>query len=126
MNQKRLGVFPLGHENVELVAILDDGGGAFYFAPDRESPGRIKVGLGYKHWDQVVATLLHETMEYAMDRHKLRYEKTQNLCNDHAGYLFVMDHCAFSEVCACVASFVVPALPKLADVFRHRRKAGRA
>lgn len=125
MKQIKIGTFSLGHENVDLYGVLDDTGGCFYFQPDSASVGRIKVTLCHPHWDQIVAVLLHEVFEYALDRAKCRYEITQNLASDHAAYRFLMDHTQFSEVCACVAEFIATALPELATAWKRRQKKGK-
>lgn len=124
MKQSIIGVFQIGHENVQLVAMLDNGDGEFYFCPESESLGRIKVGIANSNWENVVAMLLHETLEYAMDRQRVRYRITENLSRDHASYLFNFNHCQFTEIVACVSSFVTPALPRLAEAWakRHKKK----
>lgn len=122
MKQIVIGIYALGHENVQLVALPDDTGGEFYFCPDETSLGRIKVGIANSNWENVVAILLHETLEYAMDRHRVRYRVTENLSSDHASYLFVLNHCDFTEIVARVSSFVTPALPRLAVAWEKRHK----
>lgn len=122
MKQQVIGTFPLGYENVQLVAILDQTGGRFYFCPDDTSTGRIKVGIDYNRWETVVSVLIHEATEYAMTKGRLRFSETQDLGNDHAGYVFIMNHVQFSDVCACVAGFITPALPKLAALYNKKRK----
>lgn len=116
-----VGTFPLGFENVELYALAGTTDGYFYCRPDDKSPGRIKVGIGTKEWDQVVSVLLHETFEMLCAKLRLRYEAT-GVCGDHASYLFVMNHCQFVDLCQSQASFITLALPKLAEVWRKQRR----
>jgi len=113
MKQIKVGTFPLGHENVELYAIPSADGGCFYFQPADNSLPRIKIGLDYDRWDQVVSVLLHETMEFLMARLLNRYEQT-GVYGDHASYLFMFTHCQFSDLCQRQAKFVAAALPEVA------------
>lgn len=113
MKQIKVGTFPIGHENVELYAAPDLDGGCFYFRPDDNSPPRIKIGLDYDRWDELVSVLLHETMEFLMARLLYRYEQT-GVKGDHASYLFTFNHCQFSDLCQRQAKFISAALPELA------------
>lgn len=104
---------PLGHENVELYAIKHVTDGYFFCRPDDKSPGRIKVGIGSKHWDEIVSVLLHETFEMLCAKLRLRFEPS-GVHGDHASYLFSFNHCQFVDICQSQAQFVTVALPKLA------------
>lgn len=122
VKQKFIGSFDLGWETVDLIAILDDIGGCFYFQPEPGKVPRIKVGLDYEKWSEVVSTLLHETFEFVLAREGLRFVACRKFNNDHADYLFAFDHPAFSRICSNAALFVTEAMPKLAAAYNLQRK----
>lgn len=124
MKQTYVGTFRCGHTNVDLYALPEESGGYFYGCPDEKSCARIKVGLRHGCWDQVIAVLMHETLELVFSDMRLRFEHAAALASDHAAYLFVMDHCQFTEAVASAAMFITEAVPKLAKLWqrRHRRK----
>lgn len=121
MKQKIIGTYELGHEYVQLVAILDESGGEFYFQPEKNQVARLKVGLDYRDWDSCVSTFLHEAFEFALTRHKCRMRASGDLVNDHADYLFVLSHCQFSQICGEVGLFTAQALPELAGAYKKNR-----
>lgn len=121
MKQKIIGTYELGHEYVQLVAILDDSGGEFYFQPEPRHIARIKVGLDYHEWGGCVATFLHEAFEFALTRHRVRMRASGDLVNNHADYLFVFSHCQFSQICGEVGLFTAQALPDLAAAYKKNR-----
>ena len=122
MKQKIVGVYSLGYESVQLVA-RDGTGGDYYTQPEKGHIARIKVGMDYSAWDCVVNALLHEAMEFSIDRHHCRFRATNDISYDLSNYLFVFNHPQFSDIVAKVAEFVTPALPDLARVYKqwHRK-----
>lgn len=122
IKQKIIGTYELGHEYVELVAVLDDSGGCFYFQPEKGHIARIKVGLDYHEWSECVSTFLHEAFEFALTRHRLRMRASGDLTNDHASYLFVFSHSQFSHICGEVGLFTAQALPDVAAAYTACKK----
>lgn len=122
MKQKSLGVLQLGHENVELFIFPEGEGGEFYFVPDQKSVPRIKIGINYTRWDDVVAVLLHEALEFALCRSMKRYIRSGKLNGDQADYIFVLDHSEFGNICSAAAMFLVDALPRVAREWGKRTK----
>lgn len=116
--QVRIGTYPLGMENIELYALPDSFDGFFYCRPDDISPGRIKIGLKSRNWDEIVSVLLHETFEMLCSRHRHRYEKSGGQ-GDHASYLFVFNHSEFTELCQFQATFITRAVPDLMRYFKR-------
>ena len=117
MRQVVVGSFYLGHESCELV--LREGSGAeFYTTPEPGHVARIKVGADDGDWPEIVARLLHEVAELSLHRAGSRFMCTTDQARDAAGYVFMFDHHAFSEVCSRVGEFVTPALPRLADAWK--------
>lgn len=125
MKQIRIGTFQLGHRNVELFAVPEDFGGEFYFAPDRKSIPRIKVGLDAKHWDECVTWLLHETIEFSMCDKDLRFAHSGKSNYDTGDFCFHFDHSQFGRICSDVAIFMTAALPELSTAYRKYRKGKR-
>lgn len=122
MKQIFIGTFPIGHENVDLYAMPDEDGGCFYTQPNDKDPARIKVGLAKDSWPMVVEVLLHEAMEMATARYGGRFYPCGNMANGSDRYHFAFDHNQFSEICAAVALFITPALPKLAQQWTKLQK----
>lgn len=124
MKQTYVGTWPIGHENCQLYAMPDSTGGDFYGCPDSNSCARIKVGLDYRCFDEVIAVLIHEAMEFALMRSDCRYQISGKLNRDHADYLFCMTHEQFGRACSKVAMFMSEAVPKLSTLWQrqHRRK----
>jgi len=120
MEQLRLGIYNLNNINVEVFVLPEHDGGEFYFAPDKKSLPRIKIGLNYKDWDDVVAIALHESMEFLLTQKGFRYKQSGRFTNDHADYTFVYNHADFTELCARQAFFLVDLIPQLAKVFEVR------
>lgn len=118
LDQIFIGTFEFCWMNVEVYGWRGQTGGWFYMKPDEKSPPRIKIGLGYKYWWEVVAVLLHEATEMSIDNQQCRFSN----CGDHAhgsdGYIFNFNHNQFSEAVARVAYFVTPLLPELANVWK--------
>lgn len=121
MKQKIIGIFPLGHCDVELV-IREGTGGEFYCAPEPGKIPRIKVGVDDRKWSFVVGVLLHETMELVMAQLKYRYDQADDYGRDHSSYLFIMTHPQYSDVCARVGLFVSECLPKLTKAYKEWNK----
>jgi hypothetical protein len=123
MWQKIVGVFCLGHENVQLV-VREGTGGEFYYMPDEQSMARIKIGLDLE-WSEVVMMLLHETFEMVMARDGRRFESCAKRSRDHATYTFVFNHSQFSQFCWAQSEFVTAALPRLAEEYKKRKNKKR-
>lgn len=122
MKQTIIGHFQFGYENVQLV-LRDGTGGEFYTNPEPDKCPRIKIGADYSRWDDVVNVLLHECFELAIDRRHGRYRATNDQSYDLSNFVFMFNHHEFSDICAKVAEFVTPALPKLSKEWDKWRKA---
>ena len=113
MRQKIIGIFSLGFEDCELV-LREGTGGEFYNCPGKGEIPRVKIGADVKEWRDLVAVLLHEAMEFALNRLRCRYSCSYDFGNDAGGYIFVLDHPQFSDCCARAAEFLALSLPVLA------------
>ncbi len=116
MKQRLIGVFRLGHEQIEVFA-REGIGGEFYTCPEDGKLPRIKVGFDLC-WKDVVSVLHHEAMEFAMMRLECRFNPGSDFARDHSSYLFVMTHPQFSEAAARTAWFLADSLPRMGQVFR--------
>lgn len=121
MKQILIGHCSLGHESVDLYGIVGQQGGEFYLCPEDGSPGRIKIGLGYKEWWKVVNVLLHEALEYALEREKCRFERVTKMSGGHNDYTFILHHDDLTNACCRVADFITPVLPVLAKAWKEHK-----
>lgn len=117
MRQRIVGSYLLGDEYVELV-LREDTGGEFYLTPEDGHIARIKIGAGYLAWPDVVRTLLHEAMELALARIKVRFYPEDDHGGDTHNYLFILSHGDYSDACGRVAVFLVAALPDLSAAWK--------
>jgi len=116
-----IGHFDLGPESVLLVA-RDGFGGSLTTCQGDGKCGKISVGLDEKRWWQVVSTLFHEAMEYAMIKVGSRYSPSPDYSQDHGNYVFYMTHVQFAEASARVGMFVEYSIKKLEKQHKKRHK----
>ncbi len=121
MRQKRIGIYFLGRTEVEVFA-REGNGGEFYFSPEKGHLPRMKIGMDYKDWGDVVEVVVHEAMEFCLDEMRTRYECSNDITQDHAAYLFVFQHKDLSEACSRVGQFVAEVLPDLSTAYRRWKK----
>lgn len=121
----KIGTYPIGHINVDLLAWPNRVGGEFYFAPTPSDLPRIRIGLDDANWDECLSTLLHEVLEFALTQRHLRFQHSGDLNNDQADYRFFFDHSQFGDVCSDAAQFLLRAFPDVADAYnkKHKKKA---
>lgn len=125
MRQEIIGTYDFGYEKVQLV-LRDGDGGEFYLLPADINCPRVRIGADQPDWRSLVAALLHEAMEFALERMGTRYSPACEMARDHAAYVFVIDHTHFAEACARVAEFLTGSLPDLNRVWKKWRPgAGR-
>lgn len=122
-----VGRFYLGWSQVDLFATMPphEGGGCFYYSPEDGRLPRIKVGINYNEWNTVIAILLHEAMEFALEGHRLRFTPSGQMADSHASYLFVMNHEEFAECVAITGSFMADCIPALAAAYSANQKKGK-
>lgn len=119
----RVGVFDIGTEMVVLNLLPGESGGDFRYYPNKNDRPEINVGLDHDRWRECVDVLIHEALEFIMERKELRFERTCKFNADHADYLFIFNHPEFTDACARLALFLTDALPKVATIFKSKRKA---
>lgn len=117
MKQKILGIYDTGYAQVQIVC-REGRGGEFWCCPEKGSLPRIKIGMDYDLWECVVGVLLHELLELIFNRMQCRFNIDDDLGQDHASYLFVVDHCKFSDACAKAALTLSMCLPDLAKEYK--------
>lgn len=121
MREQFVGAFNIGFEHVRLV-IREGLGGEFLTAP----VPTIWIGIQSKDWSLVWESLLHEAIEFVAFRAGVRYNPDNSLSSDHGAYMFIFNHGTFSDICAKVALFTIPALPLLRtawETYHAPRKA---
>ncbi len=123
-NHINVGTFRVGMTRVTLVAKPGEMGGNFDMLPSGGAfLPRIEVGLKADHFDEVVAWLLHETLELAMCQNKLRFNHSSKLNYDSADFHFHFNHPEFGRICSEAAMFLAEAAPKMAALYsKHKRK----
>lgn len=125
MRQQIIGTYEFGYEKVQLV-LREGEGGEFYTLPGDINCPRIRIGADHPDWRLIVAVLVHEAVEFALERAGARYSAAYEMARDHAAYLFVMDHTRFAEACVRVAEFLTGCLPDLSRAWKKwRPRAGR-
>ena len=113
-----IGTYEIGYEQCQLV-IREGTGGEFFWIPEKGCIPRIAIGVDYDNWNEVVAILLHECLEFCKDRAGCRYNPTNTVSpREHGAYMFVMSHATFQDCCAKTAEFITPALPALARAWK--------
>lgn len=124
MKLKRVGTWALGLYPVELFANPNNEDGTFLHFPDDKvgPPIRMEVGIGQKHWHQVLEVLLHETIECAMVQIGVCWKPSPDFAQTSSGYLFVMDHEQFANVAARCSTFVASAAPALKAIYDKFQK----
>lgn len=124
-DQIKVGTYDLGREYVDLIALPQETGGYYYFQPEEGRVGRLKIGIDWHNWWEVVSILLHEVTEYALHKQNLAYAKCGATSYASDCRWFMFNHQEFSETTANVAYFLTKALPDLAKVWNaHAKKKG--
>jgi hypothetical protein len=100
-----LGHYRIGLEIVQ-VDLREGDGGEFYYFPENGTSPRIVIGAD-EDFEGVLAVLIHEVAELSMCRLGLRFIGSEDLSNDHSGYLFVLSHPQFSDICNRLALAIV-------------------
>lgn len=120
MKPKSLGFVNVGYDPVELQVDPGMSGGSVFIPMGNGTPPTMTIGLDNDEWEATLSVLIHEALEFALEKKNLRYEPSQDLGKDHAQYLFVMDHQQFSDACARVAVFLVQAQMRVYDAWKKR------
>lgn len=123
MEQVVIGNYIIGHDSVEVI-LREGDGGEFWFIPDLGKSPRIKVGAD-ADWECLLGTFIHEVTELSMAKKQLRYLASEDLSNDHSGYLFIMTHVEFSDCCNRMAEAMVAAQKDLKKAWKAWHKAKR-
>lgn len=118
----KLGSYTAGYHHIELYINKKDVGGTLWLTPGKGKLPKIEIGIDYKFFDQVMAVLLHEIQEYCLIKRQLRFRESQQLSNDHAQYLFSLNHCQFTEICVEVAEYIEEARKDLFNAWTNREK----
>lgn len=122
MKQVYIGTWLLGWRNVDLYGREGDGA-EFYFAPDKKSNARIKVGLDHTI-DQSLHDLFHEVGEFLMTDRNHAHTLIGGVSNDTGNRLFVFRHDEWAEIAAHQADFIDGCLEPLKKAWRaFNRKA---
>lgn len=120
--EKIIGVYSYQLGQVEIVARAGIEA-EFQFISRAGSCPRITVGFDAT-WSRVVGYLFHEVFEFLMATALFRYECSEDLGKDQGGYLFLMNHGQFSDICTKAAMILSQALPDAAREHEDWRKKG--
>lgn len=118
MKPQVIGNYEFGYEYVQLL--LRDGEGAeFYRLSEDITIPTIFIGADGS-WLDIVTRLLHEALEFSLERAGCRFYPTNDLARNTAAYTFSFNHQQFADCCAKVAEFVTAALPDLQKAWKQR------
>lgn len=117
---QKLGVFSLGHENVELFVDPRLGsGGQATLCPEEGALTSITVGP-HDTLAEFVSTLLHEALELSLSREGCRFYSDRSSDNA-ADCVFHADHQMFDRAVANSGSFLTEVFPKLVRLPAFRK-----
>lgn len=119
--QPLVGTFWLGSTNVELFGRAGKGGD-FYFHPDDKSLPRIKVGLDYNHWGEVLSVLLHESFEYLCAANSVRFVNCAQITQASDSYTFHFNHNEMTRIIDDQAYFLAHCIDLLCSTWKQYRK----
>ena len=114
---RKLGVYQLGDDWIKVCYQPDGRGGSFYILDKR-----MVIGLLEDRWRSVLAVLLHETMEFCLQRLNLGYERLDKWGEGTDCRMFLLNHWEFSEACALAAPFLTFVQPDLCRVYNKAQK----
>ena len=116
MKQVYIGTWLLGWRNVDLYGREGDGA-EFYFAPDKKSDARIKVGMN-QTLVQSLRDLFHEAGEFLMTDRNHAHQLFGQCANDITNRLFVFRHHEWGEIAAHEADFITDCLDPFKKAWR--------
>lgn len=122
VDDKLIGVFPLGSFNVRLYW-MESSGGDFTFRTDKVSTPEIRIGFDYDEWYDLLRVILHELLEFEIAHMGLRYSQSVDWGCDQSGYIFLFNHPQLSEVCGRIAFFMAQAIPEIQKKWKAYRKS---
>jgi hypothetical protein len=106
MWQKKIGVYYIGHEQIELI-LMEGYGGEIYFTPEKGCLPRMKIGADEEDWQGLLTCVLHEAYEFTLDRADCRFNATNTIPPRESGaYMFYMSHSQFHDCCSRVGEFL--------------------
>jgi hypothetical protein len=118
-----VGQYDLGTRRINLFINRTDGNGCFTLRP-KGGVSEIEVGIDQRNgWPAAMSVLLHEAFELSYVDVGARFNPSPDYAEDHAAYLFSMDHTKFGEATARVAWFLTDAIPDFASAWRKHRKS---
>ncbi len=121
MKRILVGTYSIGYEHVKLYFIRGLDGEVLNSSDENPIP-IINIGIDCDEWRDVVSIIMHEAMEFVIDRQFARYEPSANISRDADQCIFVMTHQQFSDCCARVADFIAKALPDAEKKWKNFKK----
>lgn len=116
--KKKVGSFKFKLEVIDLYATS---GGDGSVVTRTGKPVAIEIGIE-RSWEKVLATLLHEIIEYAYLSNSCRYRQDPDYTSSLAGVTFFLTHEQFDQALDQSSEFLVDAIPALAKVHAKRKK----
>jgi len=121
MREKKVGVYEFGWEKCE-ISLRPGYGDEYGLAVGEAKTPWIRLGADAPQWWQILAVLVHESMEYALGRLGCRYEQAETLTGANDRYLFVFEHTRFSEACCRAGEFLAACAPAVAKEWNAWQK----
>jgi hypothetical protein len=118
MDSFLIGTYQIGYRYVDVIADPSVCGGSFYYMPDGTERSRMRIGLDYDTFFEVLSVVLHEATEFLLDEFRLRYRATNTFATRASDtFIFHFDHNEFTEVMARLATFLDDCLKDLRAAF---------
>ncbi len=100
MRQEIVGVYECGYDNVQIVLREGSGGEMIPLPGDILCP-RIKIGADERNWSKFLGVVVHEVMEFALERERCRFYPSNDISGALDSAMFSANHYQFSNACAC-------------------------
>lgn len=122
--KKLIKTVEMGYDYVNIF-VDDSTDGFCTLLPKGDSKiQEVVVGLDQPDFSRVLAILIHEVGELHMNKMHYRLVPTTDLSNDHASYLFLMNHVQYSEVCFVVSEVLTSVFKDIKKEYKKFKKTG--
>jgi hypothetical protein len=119
MRRTKLGQYQFGSRQV-LLFVRSGTGGDFVSFGD-SGMAEISVGID-DDWMTVLASLIHEAIEFACVDKDKRFRPDQDYSSATDAYWFIFNHRDFSEIIARATTFLTGAIPDLVHKYKKVKR----
>lgn len=122
--KKTAGKYNLGPHKVEVILNFASSDGFFSTYGGDKDNTFIEIGCRLD-WARTMTVLIHEVLELAFADMNGRFVPCPDYAEASDGYIFHMNHPAFSEASARVGYFLANSLPDISKVYNANKKKGK-